>query len=196
MDEIAPLPVPLTALLHAWGKGDAAARDQLFPAVYAELHRLAQRHMRRERAGHTLQASALVNEAYLRLIDANQVEWQDRAHFFALAAQMMRRILVDAARRRRYAKRGGGAHRRTLDEALLMAQEPGLDLVALDDALQTLAKVDERKSQVIELRFFGGLSVEETAAALKVSTQTVLRDWNLAKAWLTREVQRGARNDS
>jgi RNA polymerase sigma-70 factor (ECF subfamily) len=148
--------------------------------------------MRRERASHTLQTSALVNEAYLRLIDAGQVQWQDRAHFFALAAQMMRRILVDAARRRGYAKRGGGAHRRTLDEALVAAPEPGLDLIALDDALEALSKVDLRKSQVIELRFFGGMSVDETAAVLKVSPQTVHRDWQLAKVWLARELRRGA----
>lgn len=183
---------PLTALLQAWGEGDLAARDQLFPAVYAELHRLADRYMRRERACHTLQTSALVNEVYLRLIDAGQVKWQDRAHFFALAAQMMRRILVDAARRRGYAKHGGGAQQRTLEEGLLAAPEPGLDLVALDDALKALAKLDARKGQVIELRFFGGLSVDETAAVLKVSPQTVLRDWQLAKVWLARELQQGS----
>jgi RNA polymerase sigma factor (TIGR02999 family) len=188
MDAVAAIPTPLTALLHDWGNGNVAAREQLFPAVYAELRRLAQRHMRRERADHTLQASALVNEAYLRLIDVSQVQWRDRAHFFALAAQMMRRILVDAARRRGFAKRGGGAHRRTFDEALVVAPSRGADLVALDDALAALTAVDYRKGQVVELRFFGGLSVEETAAVLKISPQSVLRDWKLAKVWLAREL--------
>ena len=181
----------ITILLRAWGKGDEAAREQLFSVLHAELHRLAQRHMRRERDGHTLQATALVNEVYIKFIDVNSVQWQDRAHFFALAAQIMRRILVDAARRRGYAKRGGGMHGKTLDEALLVPPQPGRDLVALDDALHVLAEFDTRKSQVVELRFFGGLSVEETATVLKISTQSVLRDWKLAKAWLTRELGRG-----
>jgi RNA polymerase sigma factor (TIGR02999 family) len=143
--------------------------------------------MRHERVGHTLQATALVNEAYLRLVDIHQVRWQNRAHFFAMSARLMRRILVDFARAKHYQKRGAGAQRVSLDEGLLVS-EPGQDLVALDDALQALAEVDPRKSQVVEMRFFGGLSVEETAAALKVSPETVMRDWKLAKAWLLREL--------
>ncbi len=192
MDSAGSRSASVTVLLRAWGKGDAAAADDLFPAVYAELHRLAARRLRRERAGQTLQTSALVNEAYLRLVDVKEVDWQDRAHFFAMAAQMMRRILVDAARRKGYAKRRGGAQRHTFDEALEVAAEAGPDLVALDDALQALAAFDERKSRVVELRFFGGLTVDETAAVLQVSPRTVLRDWSLAKVWLTRELIRGA----
>lgn len=189
--EIDPEPTPpMTVLLHAWQQGDTAARDQLFTAIYNELHRIARRYMRQERAGHTLQASALVNEAYLRLIDAKKIKWQDRAHFLGIAAHFMRRILVDAARRKGSARRGGRAHRATVDEAVVAAPEPGPDLLALDDALQELARVDQRKSQVVEMRFFGGLRVEETAAVLNVSPQTVLRDWSLAKVWLTRELER------
>jgi RNA polymerase sigma factor (TIGR02999 family) len=144
-----------------------------------------------ERAGHSLQATALVNEAFLRLVDVRRVNWQDRAHFLAVSARLMRRILVDHARARRYQKRGGGAAKVTFDEALMVSEEPGQDLVALDDALEVLARFDERKSKVVELRFFGGLSVEETASVLKVSPDTVMRDWRLAKAWLLREM-RGA----
>jgi RNA polymerase sigma-70 factor (ECF subfamily) len=153
---------------------------------------MARRQMGRERPGHTLQASALVNEAYLRLIDVRQVRWQNRAHFFAVAARLMRRILVDSARSRHYRKRGGGAPKVSLDEVLLVGPERGKDLVALDDALQTLAAFDPRKSQVVELRYFGGLSVEETAEALHVSPDTVMRDWKLAKVWLLRELERSA----
>ena len=178
----------LTTLLLAWGRGDETALDQLIPLVHDELRRLARRHMARERVGHTLQATALVNEAYLRLIEVNQVRWQNRAHFFAMASRVMRRILVDAARARGYQKRGAGAEKVSLDEALLVSGEPRQDLIALDDALNALAAFDLRKSQVVEMRFFGGLSVEETAEALHVSADTVMRDWRLAKVWLVREL--------
>jgi RNA polymerase sigma factor (TIGR02999 family) len=184
-------PGSVTGLLVAWGKGDEAAFQQLMPLVERELHRIARRCMAGERAGHSLQATALVNEAYLRLIDAQQVKWQDRAHFLAMSARLMRRILVDWARSKRYQKRGGGALKVTFDEALPVASERGEDLIALDEALQALAKFDERKSKVIELRFFGGLSVEETASVLSVSVDTVMRDWKLAKAWLLREMRAG-----
>ena len=159
----------VTELLLAWSQGKQAALDKLVPRVHAELRRLAHRYMARERTGHTLQTTALVNEAYLRLINVEQVRWQNRARFFAVSAQLMRRILVDFARSRNYLKRGGGAQKVTLDEALVVSQEPGQDLVALDDALKALAVTDARKSRVVELRFFGGLSVEETAEVLKVS---------------------------
>ncbi|HEX3145661.1 MAG TPA: sigma-70 family RNA polymerase sigma factor [Pyrinomonadaceae bacterium] len=178
----------LTELLVAWGNGDDSARDELMPLVYEELHRLAHRHMGRERIGHMLQTSGLVNEAYLRLIDQSQVHWQNRAHFFAVAARMMRRILVDYARSRRYAKRGGGAPEISLDEALTVSDERSSEVVALDEALTRFAQVDERKSQIVELRFFGGLSIEETAAVLALSPGTIMRDWTLAKAWLRREL--------
>jgi RNA polymerase sigma factor (TIGR02999 family) len=174
----------------AWRAGDEAALDELVPLVHAELHRIAKRCISRERVGQTLQATALVNEAYLRLIDVRRVNWQNRAHFLAMSARLMRRILVDAARSKRYQKRGGGAIKVTLDEALLPSVEKSQDLVALDDALAALANVDERKAQVIELRFFGGLSVEETATVLTVSVDTVMRDWKLAKVWLLRELRR------
>ena len=174
----------------AWREGDEAALDELVPLVHAELHRIAKRCISRERVGQTLQATALVNEAYLRLVDVRRVNWQNRAHFLAMSARLMRRILVDVARSKRYQKRGGGAIKVTLDEALLAPVEKGQDLVALDDALGALATVDERKAQVIELRFFGGLSVEETATVLKVSVDTVMRDWKLAKVWLLRELRR------
>jgi len=183
-----------TALLLAWNGGDADALDALLPLVYEELRRLAARYVKRERTTHTLQATALVNEAYLRLIEVRQVQWQNRAHFFAMAARLMRRILVDAARSRGYQKRGGGAPVVSLDEALLVPSEPGNDLVALDEALTALAAVDARKSQVVEMRFFGGLSIDETAEALQVSRDTVKRDWRMAKLWLLREL-RGADSD-
>jgi RNA polymerase sigma factor (TIGR02999 family) len=182
-------PGSVTGLLLAWGKGDEAAFQQLVPLVERELHRIAKRCMAGERAGHSLQATALVNEAYLRLIDVQQIKWQDRAHFLAMSARLMRRILVDWARSKKYQKRGGGALKVTFDEALPVATEKGQDLIALDGALQALAKFDERKSKVIELRFFGGLSVEETAMVLSVSVDTVMRDWKLAKAWLLREMR-------
>ena len=178
----------VTQLLLAWGKGDPAALEELTPVVYDELRRLARHYMSNERVGHTLQATALVNEAYMRLVDIHKVQWQNRAHFFAMSARLMRRILVDSARSRNYQKRGAGAQKVSLDERLMVA-EPGRDLVALDDALEQLAKVDERKSKVVEMRFFGGLSVEETAEVLDVSRDTVKRDWRLAKLWLLRKLE-------
>ena len=183
-----PSPHGVTELLLAWGQGDQAALDKLVPLVYDELYRLAKRYMARERTGHTLQTTALVNEAYLRLVDLKSVRWQNRAHFFAISAQVMRRILVDFARSRNYQKRGGGARQVSFDEALNVSRQQEADLVALDDALNTLAAVDERKSKVVELKFFGGLSVEETAHVLKVSEDTVMRDWKMAKVWLLREM--------
>ena len=182
----------VTQLLLAWSDGDRAALDQLIHLVYEELRRLAKRQMGGERPGHTLQTTALVNEAYLRLIDSSRVQWQNRAHFFAISAQVMRRILVDFARARHNLKRGGRAPQVSLAEALEVAQEQGADLVALDDALKTLATLDPRQSQVVEMRFFGGLSVEETAEVLKVSPETVKRDWRLAKVWLLRELSKNS----
>jgi RNA polymerase sigma factor (TIGR02999 family) len=182
----------ITELLVAWSGGDKSALERLMPLVYDELRRLAHRHMNRERADHTLQTTALVNEAYLRLVNWKEVQWQNRAHFFAVSAQMMRRILVDFARERRYLKRGGGALRVSLTEAASFTEQQGADLVALDEALIALAEMDPRKGQVVEMRFFGGLSVEEVAEVLKVSEETVIRDWRLAKVWLLRELSRGA----
>lgn len=175
----------LTELLIDWGRGDKEALERLMPFVYQELHRIARLHLRRERANHTLQTTALVHEAYLRLIDQTKIEWQNRAHFFAIAAQMMRRIMVDYARKRAYEKRGGDAVRVSLQEAEFIADEKRApDVVALDEALKELEKLDKRKASVVELRFFGGLSVEETAEVLQVSVGTIIRDWNFAKAWL------------
>jgi RNA polymerase sigma-70 factor (ECF subfamily) len=182
-------PGDVTALLRAWRHGDEAALERLVPLVEPELHRIARRCMAGERAGHSLQATALVNEAYLRLVDVQRVNWQDRAHFLAMSARLMRRVLVDAARAKGYQKRGGGAVKVTLDEALIPSAGPAVDLVALNDALEALAAFDERKSRVVEMRFFGGLSVEESAAVLDVSVDTVMRDWKLAKAWLLREMR-------
>ena len=182
----------VTGLLIAWGRGDDAALDQLIPIVYRELHRIAHRCMAGEGAGHSLQATALVNEAYLRLIEARGVNWQNRAHFLAMAARLMRRVLVDVARSKGYQKRGGGALRVTLVDDLAVSNEPGRDLIALDDSLEALARFDERKSRVIEMRFFGGLSVKETAAVLGVSPDTVMRDWKLGRAWLLQELRREA----
>ncbi len=178
----------VTQLLVAWSAGDKAAHDELMPLVYEELRRLAHQCIRRERPGHTLQTSALLNEAYLRLVDQKNIHWQDRAHFFGIAARLMRQVLVDYARKRGYAKRGGDAHRVPLDEALIVSEERAADVVALDDALKSLAEIDPRQSQIVELRFFGGLSIEETAEVLAVSPGTVMRDWTLAKAWLRRAV--------
>lgn len=178
----------VTQLLIAWSEGDQAALEKLIPLVYQELRRLAKLYLKRERPGHSLQTTALVHEAYLRLIDSSRVRWQNRAHFFAVSAQLMRRILVDFARSRRYLKRGGDAQHVSLGEALDIAEARGAAFIALDDALLALARIDERKSQVVELRYFGGLSVEETAEALKVSTETVKRDWRLARTWLRREL--------
>ena len=186
----------VTGLLVKWGRGDKGALERLIPLVYRELHQIARRHMRHEGADHSLQATALVNEAYLRLVDADEVEWQDRAHFLAVAARVMRRILVDHARARHSEKRGGHAAKVTFDEALVVTHEPGQDFVALDDALEVLATFDERKSRVIELRFFGGLSVEDTASVLKVSPATVMGDWRLAKAWLRREMRGDGSHDA
>jgi RNA polymerase sigma factor (TIGR02999 family) len=180
----------VTALLMAWGCGDEEALARLTPLVYNELHRVAGAYMRREHAGHTLQTTALVNEAYIRLVDSSRVRWQNRAHFFAIAAQLMRRILVDFARSRGYQKRGGAWKRVTLVDGLGAAANVDCDLIAIDDAIEDLAKLDPRKARVVELRFFGGLSLEETAEALQVSTDTIGRDWRAAKAWLKRELQR------
>jgi RNA polymerase sigma-70 factor (ECF subfamily) len=189
----APQSHEVTQLLSAWSAGDEEALEKLTPLVYQELHRAARRYMARERLGHTLQATALINEVYLRLIDAARMDWQNRAHFFAVCAQLMRRILTDFARSRSYQKRGGGAAHMPLDEALVVGSQPDSELVELDEALTKLALVDERKSQVVELRFFGGLDVKETAAVLNVSSETVMRDWRLAKVWLVRELRRGKR---
>lgn len=178
-------------MLFDWRAGDAAALERLIPLVHAELRRIAHRFMRKERAGHSLQTSALVNEAYLRLIDAKNVDWQNRAHFFAISASLMRRILVDSARERQARKRGGGVRQATLDEALVAGEDKLTDLVAVDEALSALAEVDERKSRVVELRFFGGLNESEIAEALQVSPETVRRDWRLAKAWLLRFLDKG-----
>lgn len=177
-----------TELLLAWSNGDESAFDRLVPLVYQELHALAERYMRGERSDHTLQATALVNEAYVRLIDVNRIRWQNRSHFLAVAAQTMRRILVEFARRRRRQKRGGDVVCVTIDDAEIV-QEKSADLVALSDALSALATLDPRMSQVVELRFFGGLSVQETADVLKVSPETVMRDWKTAKVWLLRELR-------
>ena len=179
-----------TALLEAWGRGDQASFDALVPLVHDELRRIARRQMRGERGEHTLQPSALVNEAYVRLLDVKRVQWQNRAHFFAMAALVMRRILVESARARKFQKRGGGAHVVPLDEAFGVSNDPSQDLVALDDALNALAAIDPRKAHVVELRYFAGLSIEETAATLQVSPGTVRRDWRLAKVWLLRELGR------
>jgi RNA polymerase sigma-70 factor (ECF subfamily) len=174
-------------LLRAWSNGDTSALERLTPIVYDELHRLARRYMRDERPGHSLQTTALVNEAYMRLVGYERTQWQNRAHFFAVSAQVMRRILVEHARRHNL-KRGGGVPHVSLDEAALVAGNRPADLVALDDAMNTLAQLDPRKAQVVEMRFFGGLSVDETADVLKVSPATVMRDWSTAKAWLYRDL--------
>jgi len=184
----------ITRLLLAWSEGDKEALDRLAPLVYAELRRLAKSYMRKERAGHTLQTTALINEAYLRLIDAGQVEWRNRAHFFGVAARAMRQILVAMARERDCQKRGGGARQVSLDEAMVIDAGPDEDLVALDESLDALAQFDERKAQVVEMRFFGGLTEAETAAALDVSSETVRRDWRLARSWLRRKLS-GEQND-
>jgi RNA polymerase sigma factor (TIGR02999 family) len=179
----------VTQMLRAWMRGEDGAKEELYQMVYDELRRLAHRYMSRENSGHTLQTTALVNEAYLKLADTKQLNWQDRAHFFAVSANVMRHILVDHARASRAERRGGEAQRVELDGIVEIPQAPNKDILALNDALDKLAKVDDRKSKVIELRYFGGLSVEETAEVLKVSADTVMRDWRLAKAWLLRELQ-------
>jgi RNA polymerase sigma factor (TIGR02999 family) len=181
----------VTKLLLAWGAGDENALQRLLPVVYGELHDLARRYMVKENPGHTLQASALVNEAYLKLVDNRRVQWQNRAQFFGVSAQLMRRILVDSARRRQYLKRGGGAAQVTLHEEFAISGRESKDIIAIDDALKALETVDPRKARVVEMRFFAGLSAEETAQALHVSEETVLRDWKLAKAWLFKELKKG-----
>jgi RNA polymerase sigma factor (TIGR02999 family) len=186
----------VTELLVSWSNGDQQALDRLTPLVYGELRRLAARYLRRERSDHTLQSTALVHEAYLRLIDQKHVRWQNRAHFFGVAAQMIRRILVDHARGKQAAKRGSGGWKLSLDEAIATPEQRDLDLVALDDALGGLAKIDPQQSRVVELRFFAGLSIEETAEVLRISPATVKRDWTAAKAWLYREMRGRAVNDS
>jgi len=188
-------PGDATALLLAWRAGDAAALDTLMPLVHRELHTIAERLMSRERPGQTLQPTALVNEAFIRLLDVNQIQWQSRAHFLAMAARLMRRVLVDAARTRNAAKRGAGAETILLDDAAIGAAEPGRDVIALHDALEALAAVDSRKSRVVELRYFGGLTVEETAEVLGVSAETVHRDWKMARVWLVRELGGGTAAD-
>jgi RNA polymerase sigma-70 factor (ECF subfamily) len=181
----------VTGLLRAWRGGDETALQKLMPLVYDQLHAAARRYMAGERGGHTLQTTALIHETYLRLVDIRRVEWQDRAHFLAVCAQLMRRILIDFARSRGYQKRGGDAPHINFEEAVLVTARPDSNLVALDDALNRLAQVDERKSKVVELRFFGGLGVKETAEVMKVSADTVMRDWKFAKVWLLRELRGG-----
>lgn len=186
----APSPQEVTQRLIAWSNGDEQALTDIMSSMYQELRRLAAYHLRRERADHTLQTTALVHEAYLRLISQKRVHWQNRLHFMAVASQMMRRILVDYARARGFAKRGAGARPAPLDEAMEVSDERAAALVALDDALSALARIDERESRIVELRFFGGLSIEETAEALGISPGTVMREWTFAKAWLKRELAR------
>ena len=189
----------ITRLLKAWGRGESAALDRLTPLVYEQLHRMARRYMQHERPGHTLQATALVNETFLRLVDTRDLDWTDRAHFFAVCARVMRRILVDAARSRAAIKRGGAADRAeystaiNLDDLPTRGTEMSAQVCALDEALDTLARIDPRRAQVIELRFFGGLTVEETGQVLHVSPQTVMRDWRLARAWLARELPQASK---
>ena len=184
----------ITQLLAAWREGNQSALDELYPLVYDELHRLARRYMSRERKGHTLQTTALINEAYVRLVDQKNVHWANRSHFFAISAQIMRRILIDHARRHSYAKRGGGARQVSLDETATMAQGDFSEFLRLDEALKSLAQLDPRRSQVVELRYFGGLNNEEIAGVLNISENTVIRDWNMARAWLHRQLSEGAPN--
>ena len=194
MDEVASASShEITRLLQAWGSGDESALDRLMPLVYNELRRLAHRYMAAEQPGHTLQTTAVVHEVYLRLVDVDNVGWQNRAHFYAICARLMRRILIDFARSRNYQKRGGQIPHIELEEAATVSAVVGSEILAVDEALKQLAKLDQRKSEVVELRFFGGLTVEEVAAALKVSPETVLRDWKLAKAWLLRELSHEAK---
>ena len=178
----------ITQLLAAWRDGNQAALDELYPLVYDELHRLARRYMSKERKGHTLQTTALINEAYVRLVDQRNVQWANRSHFFAISAQIMRRILIDHARRHAYAKRGGGARQVSLDETAVLAQGDFSEFIRLDEALKSLAQLDPRRSQVVELRYFGGLNNEEIAGVLNISENTVIRDWNMARAWLHRQL--------
>jgi len=196
MTRSALAPHEVTQLLIDWSNGRQDAVEPLFPLVYEELRRLAHRYMRRERPGHTLQTTAVVHEAYLRLIDQKHVQWQNRAHFFAIASQMMRRILITHAQSHTYAKRGGGALKVSLDEAAVLSPERATELITLDEALKSLTAIDPRRSQVVELRFFGGLSNEEIAEVLKISPNTVTRDWNVAKAWLYREMGKEQEDES
>jgi RNA polymerase sigma-70 factor, ECF subfamily len=196
MTRSAPAPHEVTQLLIDWSNGRQDAVEPLFPLVYEELRRLAHRYMRRERPGHTLQTTAVVHEAYLRLIDQNHVQWQNRAHFFAIAAHMMRRILITHAQSHAYAKRGGDALKVSLDEVAVLSPPRAGELIALDDALKSLAVIDVRRSQVVELRFFGGLSNEEIAEVLKISPNTVMRDWKVAKAWLYRAMSKEQEDES
>jgi len=184
----------ITQLLAEWSDGNQSALDELYPLVYDELHRLARRYMSRERKGHTLQTTALINEAYVRLVDQKNVHWANRSHFFAISAQIMRRILIDHARRHAYAKRGGGAQRVSLDDAAALTSGIGAELVRLDEALKTLAEMDPRRCQVVELRYFGGLNNEEIAGVLHVSENTVTRDWNMARAWLYQQLSETSPN--
>jgi RNA polymerase sigma-70 factor, ECF subfamily len=187
----APSSSEVTGLLRAWGRGEEDALQKLMPLVYDQLHAAARRYMAGERAGHTLQTTALIHETYLRLVDIRRVQWQDRAHFLAVCAQLMRRILIDFARSRGYKKRGGAVPHVNFEDELVITDQPDSNLLALDEALNRLAEVDERKSKVVELRFFGGLDVKETAEVMKVSADTVMRDWKLAKVWLLRELRGG-----
>ena len=187
-------PHQITELLAEWREGNQSALDELYPLVYDELHRLARRYMSRERKGHTLQTTALINEAYVRLVDQKNVKWANRSHFFAISAQIMRRILIDHARRHAYAKRGGGARQVSLEEVAAIAPEQGRELIRLDEALKSLAEQDPRRSQVVELRYFGGLNNEEIAGVLNVSQNTVTRDWNMARAWLYQQLSENAAN--
>lgn len=184
----------ITQLLAEWRDGNQSALDELYPLVYDELHRLARRYMSRERKGHTLQTTALINEAYVRLVDQKNVHWANRSHFFAISAQIMRRILIDHARRHAYAKRGGGAQQVSLEEVAAITPNPSRELVRLDEALKSLAEMDPRRSQVVELRYFGGLSNEEIAGVLNISANTVTRDWNMARAWLYHQLSETAGN--
>lgn len=184
----------ITELLAEWSGGNQAALDELYPLVYDELHRLARRYMSRERKGHTLQTTALINEAYVRLVDQRNVQWANRSHFFAISAQIMRRILIDHARRHAYAKRGGGAQQVSLDETAALALDDLSELLRLDEALKSLAELDLRRSRVVELRYFGGLNNEEIAGVLNISENTVIRDWNMARAWLYSQLTGGATN--
>jgi RNA polymerase sigma factor (TIGR02999 family) len=184
----------ITQLLAEWSDGNQSALDELYPLVYDELHRLARRYMSRERKGHTLQTTALINEAYVRIVDQKNVHWANRSHFFAISAQIMRRILIDHARRHAYANRGGGAQQVSLDEAAAVTSGIGSELLRLDEALKTLAEMDSRRSQVVELRYFGGLNNEEIAGVLHVSENTVTRDWNMARAWLHQQLSESASN--
>lgn len=194
MDSVNLQPSEVTQLLLKWSDGDKEALEMLIPLVYDELYRLARSYMNREQAGHTLQITALVNEAYLRLVNWKDAKWENRAHFFGVAAQLMRRILVDFARSRNYEKRGGGLQQVAFDDALGLCTRQDADFVSLDDGLKSLAEIDQRKARVVELKFFGGLSVEEIAEVLDVSPRTVMREWNLARAWLFRELRHGTVN--